>query len=100
MYFSDKIKLIPRAFEKDRTGNMIPVEGAPRTVYADILSIGRQEFYDAARAGMKPEIKAVVHAEDYRGEQVAEVSGRRYAVLRSYLTGSRTELYLEVKAGV
>lgn len=99
MYFSDKISLISITCEKDKTGNMIPKSESSRTVYCDILSVSEREFYDAARSGMRPSVKAVVHTGEYQGESVVEISGRRYAVLRNYQDGEKTELYLEVKTG-
>lgn len=100
MLFSDRILLVEADSVQDDIGNLIPSSTpALREVFADLQSVGRAEFFAAAQSGLKPEIRAVVHAEEYRGEREAQLGGERYTVYRSYTTGDKTELYLTRKAG-
>ena len=71
-----------------------------REVYANWGGISQSEFYRAAQAGLKPQIKMTVFEYDYSGEKEVEFDGRRYEVIRVYpANGERMELYLTEKAG-
>lgn len=65
-------------------------------VFANKKSVGYAEFYKAQQAGYSAEIKFDVYAEEYHGEQFAEHEGKRYKVLRTYLSknGETVELTL------
>lgn len=82
--------------------NGVPVtEEYPREVWATLSSIYRQEFLDAGRKGLNPEMVATTPIVNYQGEQSAIVRGVRYGVYRTYLVpnSDMIELYLEGKAG-
>lgn len=66
------------------------------TVYGNKKSVGYSEFYKAAQAGYQTELKFDVFTEEYSGQELAEVEGRRYKVLRTYVSksGEITELTL------
>ena len=68
-----------------------------RTVYCTVKSIGQTEAYQAMSVGMKPDIKIVLaHDFEYQGENLAELEGVRYRILRSYATeADGIELTLE-----
>lgn len=85
----------------DAVGNQVP-KRSPREVYARIESVGRSEYYAAAAAGLRPEIKAVICRYDFDGETEAELGGKRYAVIRTYaaIDSDRVELYLGERGGV
>lgn len=66
---------------------------AERTVFAKILSIGQQEFYQAQASGLKPEVKfELADYLDYQNEKELLFDGCRYQVLRTYRKGRRLEL--------
>lgn len=69
---------------KDAFG--IPQDAEPirKTVLCNIQSAGRSEFYQAAQAGIKPELEADLFFDDYSGEPFAEYNGITYSVVRSY----------------
>lgn len=69
---------------KDAFG--IPQDAEPirKTVLCNIQSAGRSEFYQAAQAGIKPELEADLFFGDYSGEPFAEYNGITYSVVRSY----------------
>lgn len=70
-----------------------------REVFAEQVSIGQKEFYQAHAVGLKPEIKFKLSDYlDYNDEAIVEHEGQRYRVLRTYRTGQALEItcYKEV----
>ncbi|MCK9326514.1 MAG: hypothetical protein M0P69_13570 [Bacteroidales bacterium] len=64
-----------------------------RLVYADQLSIGQAEFYQAAATGLRPELKFEIMAEEYLGEIEIEYNSKSYSIIRTYKKGlDRIEL--------
>ena len=70
-----------------------------RNVFAEVLSIGQSEFYQAQATGLKPEIKFVIaDFVDYQNEKIlsykafGESTAEDYTVLRTY----RDKLNLEI----
>lgn len=64
-----------------------------RRVYAEVLSVTRAEFYQAAAAGIKADCVFRLRAGEYRGEEQLRRGEARYAVVRSYCAdGEWTEL--------
>lgn len=64
-----------------------PEESTGRTVYVELSSVTRNEFYNAYNAGLQPEIVARLElAEDYQDEKYVEIASKRYRVIRTYLT--------------
>ena len=69
-------------------------------VYAEIKSIGQNEFYQAQTAGKKPEIKfKITDYMDYREQRYLIYNGVRYNILRTYRTGNN-ELEITCYGGV
>ena len=58
-----------------------------REVMAEIRSVTRSEYYTALNAGIQPEIvfKLALDA-DYQGEHFLRYGGKKYRVIRTYLT--------------
>ena len=74
-----------------------PVVRSDREIFAGVRSIGTKEFYEAATAGMKPEIKFVIQDFlDYEGEKELSYNGYRYQIIRTYRTETNQ---LEITAG-
>lgn len=97
---SEVIKLISVSYTTDALGQRIPTESAT-TRYCQLSSVSQAEWFEAGRNGLKAEYRAVMDANEYGGEEIAEINGVRYGVYRTYRTRSDTiELYLERKAGV
>lgn len=87
-------------YEQDDLGQLVTNE-ALRDVFCNVTSVSASEFFEAGRAGIRPELRATLFAFDYHGETVVELEGVRYGVYRTYLgKGETVELYLERKAGV
>ena len=96
---SDEIVLIKESFETDENGVQRAVRTS-RSVYAQVDSITRSEFYEAGRSGLNPEFRFAVFAGDYDGETLVEYRGKTYAVYRTYLGRNDTlELYVQRKGG-
>lgn len=83
----DVIKLIKETITTDEYGNEAVTTDTPKEVYALISSVGRNEFYAAAHAGMKPEIIFQMRLADYSQEEQIEYDGMTYQVIRTYQTG-------------
>lgn len=94
------ITLIHQEDVQMETGAMVARE-TPVEVWATLSSIYRQEFLDAGREGLNPELVATTPLVNYQGEQSAIVRGKRYGIYRTYIVpnGDMVELYLEGKAG-
>lgn len=82
------VNLIKENVTVDQYGNEAVTTGAPREVFASVKSVGRNEFYAAAHAGLKPEIVLQIRAVDYQGEEQAEYNGLTYQVIRTYQTST------------
>ena len=72
-----------------------------RQVLCDVRSAGRSEFYQAANAGLKPELVLVLaNFADYQGERVVVFEGKEYTVLRTYRRPDRDRLELTLEERV
>ena len=65
-------------------------EESTRTVFCNKKSVGYSEYFKSQQTGKLVEAKYEVHKADYGGEDVVEVNGRRYFVLKTYDTGTDT----------
>ncbi|MEV2353710.1 phage head closure protein [Paenibacillus larvae] len=95
MTYDHELTLIHLAFDQDEIGNQIPVE-TETTVLCALKSVGRSEFYNAASAGLRPELIFEMHGYEYDGEQLVKFEGVHYRVIRSYAVDfERLELTCE-----
>ena len=68
-----------------------------REVFAEIKSVGYNEFYAAKSAGIEPEIVfALTDYMEYEGEKIVGWNSTRYRVVRTYTNGQTIELTCEV----
>ena len=72
-----------------------------RKVYCTMKSIGMQEAYQAMGVGLNPELKVILaHDFEYGGERLCELDGKRYRILRTYITDTDgIELTLQRETG-
>lgn len=94
----DVLTLIRRETTVDEYGDPV-ISEIPREVFAEQMSIGQKEFYQAHAVGLQPEIKFKLSDYlDYENEPLIEHNGERYRVLRTYRTGQALEItcYREV----
>lgn len=95
---TDVLTLIRIETTLDEYGDPVITE-IPREVFAEQMSIGLKEFYQAHAVGLQPEVKfKLADYLDYEDETVVEHDGHRYRVLRTYRTGQELEItcYSEV----
>lgn len=83
MTYDHELTLIGQSYEEDDIGNRVPVE-IETTVLCALKSVGRNEFYNAAIAGLRPELVFVIHGYEYNGEQIVKFNGARYRVIRTH----------------
>ena len=102
----DVIKLIAMTYEAHEAGNQIPVP-VERSVFCDVRSIGRSEFYSAAQTDLHPEYTfRISHFKDYQGERAVKYTDwtgqeRTFIVIRTYRVpeSDAVELTVEERAG-
>lgn len=90
--YSETIKFIKTVQQPDETGELISI-ATEREIFAKIVSIGQQEFYQAQANGLKPELKfEIADYLDYENEKKLIHDGIQYDVLRTF----RKERQLEI----
>ena len=71
-----------------------------RTVFCQVNSVTRSEFFEGGRAGLNPEFRVTMFYGDYGGEKTLIYKDKPYAVYRTYIGRNDTiELYVERKGG-
>lgn len=63
------------------------------TVFAEIRSVSRSEYYQAESANIHPELVfRLADYTDYNGEKVFVYNGERWRVIRTYTNGQTLEI--------
>lgn len=71
-----------------------------KQVFCKVESVTRAEFFDAGKAGLKPEYRITMFFGDYAGETLVGYKGRLYSVYRTFLAKTDIiELYVERQGG-
>lgn len=85
----------------DLVGNEIKTY-TEKKVFCRTRSVTRREFYDAAQAGLRPNVVLILQNKvDYNGEEEAEWHGKVYSILRTYWNDSdEIELVLEERTAL
>lgn len=86
MTYDHELILINQSYSFDEIGNQILSDEVETRVLCNVKSVSRAEFYNAALAGLNPEIVFVVHAYEYNGERKVKFNGELYRVIRTYQT--------------
>lgn len=81
--FDDQVQLIGVTITQDAYANEIETE-VSTTVWADIMSVGRSEFYNALQNGHKPSVVITVKAFEYNGQKYLILDGKRFKIERTY----------------
>ena len=96
---SNQIQLLSVSYAQNSIGEYVPTETAT-TVFCNVQSVSRDEFYAAGRNGLAPELRVTLFAPEYNGEKNIIFQGIRYGVVRTYRNRSDSvELYIERKTG-
>lgn len=95
----DVLTLVGTTFEKDKYG-IDRKSPNKRTVFCEVQSVTRAEFFNAGRNGLNPEFVCTVFKGDYCGEEVCVFRDRDYSIYRVYETDDDyIELYMERRGG-
>lgn len=87
--------------EQDRERGVFdtPTEDT-RTVFCEVKSVGRNEFYQANAVGITVSIVFVLSLDcEYENEKFVEYHEQRYRVVRTYISDDGIELTCEVWNG-
>lgn len=92
MYFKDVITLNTEVITINEYGHTVK-SLTTRNVFADKMSIGQNEFYQAQATNLRPDIKFMMRSIDYNSELSFAYNGVNYNVLRTY---SKDDEFIEV----
>ena len=96
---SEQITLIGENRTQDDFGVWRMTE-TETTVFCQVDSVTRDEFFEAGRNGLNPEYRFTLFYADYNGERTVVYKGNRYGVYRTYHARTDVlELYVERKGG-
>ena len=93
-----EISLISVTHTQDAIGQLVDVE-TKADVIATLRSVSLTEWTDAGQLGLSAQWQASVWSAEYSGQEIVEISGKRYHVYRTDDTGRKIELYLEEMVG-
>ena len=92
---NDIIELISFKNEVNQVGNTIKSKTYKR-IFANEKSITQNEFYQAERVGLKPQLRFEVYSIEYGNELLAKYKEVEYKIIRTYKTSAdKIELILE-----
>ena len=98
---SEIITLVSYTQVQDPQGVRRGTISTETTVFCQVDSISRAEFFDAGQNGIKPEYRFSVFFGDYAGQRVVIYKGVKYSIYRTYHARNDViELYAERKTGV
>lgn len=98
----DDIAILRKAtISLDAVGNEVKTY-SERQVFCKTRGVTRREFYDAAQAGLRPQIVLIMQNKiDYEGEEEVEFHGKVYGVMRTYWDDAdEIELILEERTAL
>lgn len=81
----------------DAEGNEIQTR-TERQVFVREESVSRSEFYNAAQAGLRPEVILILSEYiDYNGERLVKYHNKEYSIIRTYRAPDENELELTLE---
>lgn len=96
---STVIELVAETPTKDKYG-VEQITRTTRTVFAQVDSVTRAEFFEGGRNGLNPEYRFTMFFADYNDEETVVYNGKAYGVYRVFHGRTDTvELYAERKGG-
>lgn len=96
---STVIELVAETSTKDKYG-VEQIARTTRTVFAQVDSVTRAEFFEGGRNGLNPEYRFTMFFADYNDEETVIYNGKAYGVYRVFHGRTDTvELYAERKGG-
>lgn len=74
---NEVIKLVTvKGYKKDASGFQSGEDVSTLEIFADVKSVGRTEFYEATRSGMRVDVIIVVNPDDF-AMAIVEVDGKK-----------------------
>ena len=86
--------LISSTMTEDDIGNQIKVPNE-RLIFAEELSVGSGEFYNAAVAGLRPSKRFEIYTREYLGEEKLKHNEITYRIIRTEGRGEKVRLSCE-----
>lgn len=84
----------------DEAGDIVEDESTKKQIFCNELSIGQNEFYQAAASGFKPELKLEIYKSEYSNEKQAIYCEVLYSVIRTFSKKDSEVLELTLGSGV
>ncbi|SMO54999.1 phage head closure protein [Melghirimyces algeriensis] len=98
MRYNAVIHLVGTEIIEDEIGNQIEQE-TERQVFANEMSVGQAEYYNAAVSGLRPEKRFEVYTFEYANERQLKHNGIKYRIIRTETRGEKTRITCERVAG-
>lgn len=80
----DEVTLLTEKIIKDNIGNEIK-EFEENTVFCEVKSVSRTEFYNAAQKGIKPSKLFLLNNFEYENQENIKYQNEIYKVIKTYL---------------
>lgn len=78
------LTLIAYDRQPDQYGVQKPGTLIRREIFAQVESVGRNEYFAAGQNGIRADYRFRVFAAEYHGERECEYNGERYTIYRTY----------------
>lgn len=78
------LTLIAYGRQQDQYGVQKPGTLIRREIFAQVESVGRNEYFAAGQNGIRADYRFRVFAAEYHGERECEYNGERYTIYRTY----------------
>ena len=93
-------KLISETIAQDDYGVQQVTTSSEKTIYCQLNSVSMSEWFEGGRAGLNPEFRITMDANDYANEKLIKLNGVEYTIYRTYLArNGQVELYVERRGG-
>lgn len=93
---NDECVLVKTLYEPNENDYDIPAVTREAEAFCGIFSVSWNEYYEAARQGLKPVCGIIINAVDDISPDHVRLNSRTYKVTRNYQrSDGYTELYLE-----
>lgn len=96
---STPIYLVEEIYKEDQYGVLQPTS-SERKVYANVTSVGANEWFEGGRNGLNPEYRIRMFGPDYKGEEIVKIGSVYYTIYRTFQDRTDVlELYVEKRKG-
>lgn len=84
-------KLLSYSYSTDEIGNEIKTPIEIECPIIRIKSVGQNEFYNANKQGLKPNLKVIISAINYNNETELIYMNQKYTIIRQTLNNDRMQ---------